>query len=114
LYASAIEGKPPVANIDKAGIQPVPSPIKLPRRAAPPAGFEEFWRAAYRRLLAAVLCIGATQDETHDAITAAMEEVLRRWGEISEPLAYARRAARTHFFKENTATSAHCPPYRAR
>jgi RNA polymerase sigma-70 factor (ECF subfamily) len=76
----------------------VASPIARPRRA--PAGFEEFWRAAYRRLLAAVMYAGAAEDVAHDAVAAAMEEVLRRWDSIDDPFAYAQRAVVTHFIKD--------------
>jgi DNA-directed RNA polymerase specialized sigma24 family protein len=58
-----------------------------------PAGFEDFFRDAYRKLLAAAMYLGATRDEAEDAAASAMMEVFRRWDEISDPLAYARKAA---------------------
>jgi RNA polymerase sigma factor (sigma-70 family) len=75
--------------------------MTTPGRAAPP-GFEDFFRAAYRKLVACVMRLGATKDEAEDAVAASMTEVLRRWEEISDPLAYARTATRSNFIKEKT------------
>lgn len=45
---------------------------------------------------------GATRQEADEATAAAMREVLRRWGELDDPLAYARRAVVSNFIKERT------------
>lgn len=65
-----------------------------------PAGFEEFWHAAYRKLLAAAMYAGAAEDVADDAVSAAMEDVLRRWDKIDDPLAWARRAVVNHFKRD--------------
>jgi hypothetical protein len=45
---------------------------------------------------------GAISLEAEEAGAAAMREVLRRWGELGDPLAYARRAVLSNFLKERT------------
>jgi RNA polymerase sigma-70 factor (ECF subfamily) len=47
-----------------------------------------------------VIYAGATETEADEAAAAAMEEVLRRWDQVSSPRAYARKAAVSHFLKE--------------
>jgi RNA polymerase sigma factor (sigma-70 family) len=73
----------------------------MPGKAVPP-GFEDFFRSAYRKLVACVMYLGATKDEAEDAVAASMAEVLRRWAEISDPLAYARTATRSNFIMEKS------------
>lgn len=46
--------------------------------------------------------IGATRVEAEDAVASAMAEIFRRWDEIGDPLAYARKATRSNFVKEKT------------
>ena len=75
--------------------------MTMPSPAAPP-GFEDFFRGAYRKLIALVMYLGATKEEAEDAVAASMAEVLRRWEEIGDPLAYARTATRSNFIKEKT------------
>jgi RNA polymerase sigma-70 factor (ECF subfamily) len=65
-------------------------------------GFPTFFRSAYRELLKTAMYTGATKHEADEATAAAMREVLRRWGELNDPLAYARRAVVSNFIKENT------------
>jgi RNA polymerase sigma-70 factor (ECF subfamily) len=45
---------------------------------------------------------GASYHQADDAVALAMEEVLRRWGEITEAFAYARIAAVHNFIKAKT------------
>lgn len=70
-----------------------------------PPGFENFFRSAYRKLVAGVMYLGASKEEAEDAVAASMAEVLRRWAQISDPLAYARRATLSNFIKEKTRTA---------
>jgi RNA polymerase sigma factor (sigma-70 family) len=70
-----------------------------PRESAPP-DFVGFFQRAYRAVIQTVLYAGATFHEAEEAAAAGMEEVFRRWDEITSPLAYARRAALTSFLKE--------------
>lgn len=66
----------------------------LPGRA-----FGEFFRDAYQPLVRDVIFAGGNPDEAEDAVSAAMEEVLRRWDAIRNPRAYARRAAINNMVK---------------
>jgi DNA-directed RNA polymerase specialized sigma24 family protein len=65
----------------------------------PEADFGEFFRDAYRPLVRDVIFAGGTLDEAEDAVSAAMVEVLRRWDAITNPRAYARRAAINNMIK---------------
>jgi RNA polymerase sigma factor (sigma-70 family) len=78
---------------------PVRPEDSTPREPAPP-GFVDFFRKAYRVVMQTMLYAGATYHEAEEAAAAGMEEVFRRWEQISSPLAYARRAALTSFLKE--------------
>lgn len=64
--------------------------------------FDMFFRASYRKLLKTALYAGAREQEAEDAISAAMEDVLSRWGQVDQPHAYARRAMLSHFYKART------------
>lgn len=78
-----------------------PAPEAGQRRAAViPAGFTDFFRAGYRKLMVTVMSVGATPEEADEAAAAAMEEVLLRWDQIDAPLAYGKRAALNSFLKE--------------
>jgi RNA polymerase sigma factor (sigma-70 family) len=81
---------------NQAAVRPEDS---TPREPAPP-GFADFFRKAYRAVMQTMLYAGATYHEAEEAAAAGMEEVFRRWDQISSPLAYARRAALTSFLKE--------------
>jgi RNA polymerase sigma factor (sigma-70 family) len=54
--------------------------------------FEDLFRDAYRGLLRDAIFAGGNLHEAEDAVSAALEEVLRRWDRIDDPRAYARRA----------------------
>jgi RNA polymerase sigma factor (sigma-70 family) len=61
--------------------------------------FVEFFRDAYQPLVRDVIFAGGKPDEAEDAVSAAMVEVLQRWGAIENPRAYARRAAINNMIK---------------
>jgi RNA polymerase sigma factor (sigma-70 family) len=86
---------------DKGLAQATPTPRVEPR-AAPAKEFAVFYRAGYRELLKAAMYAGATRHQADEAAAAAMREVLRRWDELGDPLAYARRAVISNFIKEKT------------
>jgi DNA-directed RNA polymerase specialized sigma24 family protein len=88
-------------DTDKGLARATPMP-HVERRAPPPEGFAGFFRTGYRELLKTALYAGATRHEADEASAVAMSEVLRRWGEIDNPLAYARRAVVSNFIKEKT------------
>ncbi|HMH90226.1 MAG TPA: hypothetical protein VK586_03985 [Streptosporangiaceae bacterium] len=54
--------------------------------------FEELFRDAYQALLRDAIFAGGNPHEAEDAVSAALEEVLRRWDRIDNPRAYARKA----------------------
>jgi RNA polymerase sigma factor (sigma-70 family) len=54
--------------------------------------FEELFRDAYQALLRDAIFAGGSPHEAEDAVSAALEEVLRRWDRIDNPRAYARKA----------------------
>jgi RNA polymerase sigma-70 factor (ECF subfamily) len=96
----AIGGGPVVVDLKNAVFAPtVPVPVMMPT-AAPPGAFEEFFRGAYRNLLTVAMYVGATEGEAEDAVASAMEDVFRRWSEIANPLAYARKATVSNFLKD--------------
>jgi RNA polymerase sigma factor (sigma-70 family) len=70
-----------------------------PRAPLPRTTFGDFFRDAYQPLVRDVIFAGATPDEAEDAVSAAMVEVLRRWDAITNPRAYARRAAINNMIK---------------
>lgn len=76
-------------------------PVMLPA-AVSPGAFEEFFRGAYRKLLTVAIYLGATESEAEEAVASAMEEVFRRWREIGNPLAYARKATVSNFLKSKS------------
>ncbi len=71
-------------------------------RRTPPDGFADFFREHYRDLLKVAMYAGATMHEADEATAAVMKEILRRWDEVDDPLAYARRAVVSNFVKEKT------------
>jgi RNA polymerase sigma factor (sigma-70 family) len=84
------------------GSASAPPPPRVDRRADAAASFEDFFRPAYRELIKTAMYAGATKHEADEAAAAAMQEVLRRWSELDDPLAYARRAVVSNFIKERT------------
>jgi len=96
----AIGGGPVVVDLKNAVFAlAVPVPVMLPT-AAPPGACQEFFRGAYRKLLTVAMYVGATEGEAEDAVASAMEDVFRRWSEIANPLAYARKATVSNFLKD--------------
>lgn len=74
------------------GLAPA-SAVAIPRVAQQaPAGFERFFRENYRQLCRFAQYLGFTESQADEAVAAAMREMLRRWAEIKDPTAYARRA----------------------
>jgi RNA polymerase sigma factor (sigma-70 family) len=76
-----------------------PSPAAGQQAATLPE-FVAFFRAEYRTLMWVVMSVGASPEEADEAAASAMEEVLRRWNQISAPLGYAKRAALSNFYKD--------------
>ena len=70
------------------------------KASLPVSAFEEFFRDAYRPLVRDVIFAGGKPHEAEDAASSAMVEVFRRWNEIENPRAYARRAAISNLIKD--------------
>ncbi len=84
----------------QAAVHAVPSTRPAPIAGA--AGFEDFYRSNYRKLLAMTMAAGATLDQAEEAVDQTMEQMLTRWTEIGHPVAYARRAVLSNFVKKKT------------
>lgn len=66
----------------------------------PNSSFEEFFQSAYRPLVRDMIFAGGRVQEAEDAVSSAMLDVFRRWNEIQNPRAYARRAAISNLIKD--------------
>jgi RNA polymerase sigma factor (sigma-70 family) len=86
-----------VAEKDESAGQPSDS-----ARPDPLAGFVEFYREKYPKLVVAVMAVGAPLDDARDAVNEVMEEILvkNRWTSLSHPFPWIRTAAlRTYYDK---------------
>lgn len=62
--------------------------------------FEAFFRQMFRPLVALGLSLGGfTLEEAEDAAEAALEEVLRRWSDLTNPQGFAYKAAVSNLMK---------------
>ncbi|MEV6826002.1 sigma-70 family RNA polymerase sigma factor [Amycolatopsis sp. NPDC051102] len=71
-------------------------------RVAYPGGFDDFFRAEYRKLVKALMVMeGASPTDADDCVAHAMEKLFERWhlpvsdpGRVRHPRAYAMKTAR--------------------
>jgi RNA polymerase sigma factor (sigma-70 family) len=104
--ATATMPRPMTGGI--AWVGPDEPSIAPGNRAAPRApsdarpSFDAFFRSAYRPLLRLAMYAGATEQEGHDAVAAAMEEIFRRWDDVDSPLRYGRAATLNNLRKLKT------------
>ncbi|MFI5495000.1 RNA polymerase sigma factor [Actinoplanes sp. NPDC051859] len=70
----------------------------------PAAEIEEFFRRYWAGLVRHLLSEGADRWEAQDAVAEAIREALRRWSELTHPVAWVRAAARSHWLKQRRAT----------
>lgn len=68
-------------------------------RMRPPVEFTDFFRGHHVFLIETAMYAGATRPEARLAAQDAMTDVLRRWNDIGNPVAYARRAVLSCFLK---------------
>ena len=71
-------------------------------RPDPLAGFADFYRKNYPKLVAAVMAVGAPFDDARDAVNEVVEEILVKgqWTTLSYPFSWIRTAAmRTYYDK---------------
>jgi RNA polymerase sigma factor (sigma-70 family) len=67
----------------------------------PPAEqIEDFFRRYWAGLVRSLLREGADRWEAQDAVAEAIREALRRWSELTHPVAWVRTAARSHWLKQ--------------
>jgi hypothetical protein len=83
---------------DNAVAQATAAPPKE-SRMHPPAGFTAFFREHHTSLIQTAMYAGATRPEARLAAQGAMTDVLKRWNDIGSPVAYARQAVLSCFFK---------------
>jgi RNA polymerase sigma-70 factor (ECF subfamily) len=85
-------------DVDNA-TAPAPPPGAIPD--PPPAEqIEEFFRRYWAGLVRSLLREGAESWEAQDAVAEAIREALRRWSELTHPVAWVRTAARSHWLKQ--------------
>lgn len=68
-------------------------------RMHPPTGFTAFFREHHPSLIHTAMYAGATRTEARLAAQDAMTDVLKRWDDIANPVAYTRQAVLSCFFK---------------
>jgi RNA polymerase sigma factor (sigma-70 family) len=90
------EREAPVVEADDAASE---APARIPD-PPPAAEIETFFRAHWESLVRGLLREGASMWEAQDAVSEAIREALRRWGELSHPAAWVRTAARSHWLKQ--------------
>jgi RNA polymerase sigma factor (sigma-70 family) len=80
-------------DVERAASPPIPD--------APPAEeIEEFFRRYWAGLVRSLLREGADRWEAQDAVAEAIREALRRWSELTHPVAWVRTAARSHWLRQ--------------
>ena len=91
-----------VDDVDRAPA-PVPaaaSPPAVISDPPPAAQIEDFFRRYWAGLVRSLLREGADRWEAQDAVAEAIREALRRWSELTHPVAWVRTAARSHWLKQ--------------
>jgi RNA polymerase sigma-70 factor (ECF subfamily) len=85
-------------DVERAASPPISPPL-IPE--PPPADeIEEFFRRYWAGLVRSLLREGADRWEAQDAVAEAIREALRRWSELTHPVAWVRTAARSHWLKQ--------------
>jgi RNA polymerase sigma factor (sigma-70 family) len=92
-----------VPNADSTTAQTIPS-----RQSASSAfaGFEAFYRDAYREVVKTAMIAGATLEEAEDAASRTFLAMAQRWPVDGAPLMYARKAVVNNFIRDKTRGSA--------
>jgi RNA polymerase sigma factor (sigma-70 family) len=80
-----------VVQSDK-GLAQTPSEPRTPPSVADVGEYDDFFDETYPLLMKIALASGAGVQEAEDAAEETMAYLYRRWGEISHPRAYARKA----------------------
>jgi len=95
--------------VDADASSGTPGPERTPEGSGssiphpPPAGeIEQFFRTYWESLVRGLLAEGAKMWEAQDAVAEAIREALRRWPTLTNPAAWVRVAARSHWLKQRT------------
>jgi RNA polymerase sigma-70 factor (sigma-E family) len=59
-------------------------------------GFQEFVEIRYTQLLRTAYLLTGSRDAAEDLVQAALFTTMRRWGTVTDPMAYVRRAMVNH------------------
>ena len=79
---------------------------KAPIVDPPPAAeIEEFFRRYWEGLVRNLMREGADRWEAQDAVSEAIREALRRWRDLTHPVAWVRTAARSHWLKQRRSSA---------
>jgi RNA polymerase sigma-70 factor (ECF subfamily) len=88
-------------DVDDVDSAPAAAPPQVGIPDPPPAEqIEEFFRRYWAGLVRSLLREGADRWEAQDAVAEAIREALRRWSELTHPVAWVRTAARSHWLKQ--------------
>ncbi|MEV6602473.1 sigma-70 family RNA polymerase sigma factor [Actinoplanes sp. NPDC051346] len=87
-------------DVDRA--EPAPARPLIPD-PPPAAEIEDFFRRYWAGLVRNLMREGADRWEAQDAVAEAIREALRRWSELTHPVAWVRTAARSHWLKQRRA-----------
>ncbi|GAA3337174.1 hypothetical protein GCM10020358_12490 [Amorphoplanes nipponensis] len=88
-------------DTDDVDSAPSPAPPRAGIPDPPPAEqIEEFFRRYWAGLVRSLLREGADRWEAQDAVAEAIREALRRWSELTHPVAWVRTAARSYWLKQ--------------
>ncbi|GGM22700.1 hypothetical protein GCM10007977_024840 [Dactylosporangium sucinum] len=80
-----------MVQADKGLAQAPPEP-RAETLLAEVGDYDDFFDSTYPLLLQVAMASGASPEEADDAAEEVMSYLYRRWGEITQPRAYARRA----------------------
>lgn len=88
-----------MTEADDTAPEPDPACTQANQRSL---AFGTFFVTNYDELLRVAMYVGAEEKEAEDAVSDAMEDLLRRWEMVERPYPYVRRAMLSHFYQERT------------
>ncbi|WP_067500120.1 sigma-70 family RNA polymerase sigma factor [Actinoplanes sp. TFC3] len=104
--AHGVGAEPPPITSDPPSGSGAGALPAAPIAAAPPAAeIEDFFRRYWEGLVRNLMREGANRWEAQDAVSEAIREALRRWRDLTHPVAWVRTAARSHWLKQRRAST---------